>query len=95
MQKIYDMSLSAETVKERISRMTEDITNLQIKDLNSAVAYSIACDESKDKNDIEQILLFCRYVNSAGPQEIIDLIPLKCQMRGEDICGTVLECLRA
>ncbi|XP_067094207.1 general transcription factor II-I repeat domain-containing protein 2B-like [Osmerus mordax] len=76
--------------------MAEDITRQQIKDINSAVAYSIACDESKDKGDIEQIVLFCRYVNSAGPQEeIIELIPLKGQTRGEDICEAVLNCLRA
>uniref|UniRef100_A0A8C9ZDY1 SPIN-DOC-like zinc-finger domain-containing protein n=1 Tax=Sander lucioperca TaxID=283035 RepID=A0A8C9ZDY1_SANLU len=77
-QKIRDMPLSAKTVKDRTIKMTEDITRQQIKDINSAVAYSIACDESKDKGDVEQIALFCRYVNSAGPQEeMIELIPLK------------------
>ena len=96
LQKIRDMPLSAKTVKDRTSRMADDITKQQIKDINSAVAYSIACDESKDKSDIEQIALFCRYVNSAGPQEeLIELIPLKGQTRGEDICEAVLECLSA
>ena len=95
-QKIRDMPLSAKTVKDGISRMAEDITKQQIKDINSALAYSIAYDESKNKNDIEQIALYCRYVNSAGPKkEIIELIPLKNQTRGEDICEAVLECLRA
>ncbi|XP_076805287.1 general transcription factor II-I repeat domain-containing protein 2B-like [Clavelina lepadiformis] len=94
-QKIRDMPLSAKTVQDRTSRMAEDISKQQIKDINSAVAYSIACDESKDKSDIEQIALFCRYVSSAGPQEeLIELIPLKSQTRGEDICEAVLECLR-
>ena len=90
------MALSAKTVKDRTIKMAEDITRQQIKDINSAVAYSIACDESKDKGDIEQIALFCRYVNSAGPQEeMIELIPLKGQTRGEDVCEAVLNCLRA
>ncbi|XP_030635273.1 serine/threonine-protein kinase Nek6-like [Chanos chanos] len=40
--------------------MAENITRQQIKDINSALAYSIAY-ESKDKGDIEQIALFCRY----------------------------------
>ena len=94
-QKIRDMPLSAKTVQDRTSKMAQDITKQQIKDINSAVAYSIACDESKDKSDIEQIALFCRYANSAGPkEELIELIPLKGQTRGEDICGAVLECLR-
>ena len=58
--------------------MAEDIAKQQIKDINIAVAYSIGCDESKDNIDIEQIALFHRYVNSAGPrEEIIELIPLK------------------
>ena len=91
-----DMPLSAKTVKDRTIKMAEDITRQQIKDINSAVAYSIACDESKDKGDIEQIALFCRYVNSAGPQEeMIELIPLKGQTRGEDVSEAVLNCLRA
>ncbi|XP_059812513.1 general transcription factor II-I repeat domain-containing protein 2B-like [Hypanus sabinus] len=95
-QKIRDMPLSAKTVKDRTIKMAEDITRQQIKDINSAVAYSIACDESKDKGDIEQIALFCRYVNSAGPQEeLIELIPLKDQTREVDICEAVLNCLRA
>ena len=76
--------------------MAEDITKQQIKDIYCAVAYSISCDECKDKSDIEQIAIFCRYVNSAGPKEkIIELTPLKDQTRGEDICEAVLECLRA
>lgn len=34
-------------------------------------------------------------MNSAGPQEeMIELIPLKGQTRGEDICEAVLDCLR-
>ncbi|XP_059835935.1 general transcription factor II-I repeat domain-containing protein 2A-like [Hypanus sabinus] len=95
-QKIRHMPLSAKTVKDRTIKMAEDITRQQIKDINSAVAYSIACDESKDKGDIEQIVLFCRYVNSARPQEeMIELIPLKGQTQGEDICEAVLNCLRA
>ncbi|CAL9687262.1 unnamed protein product [Knipowitschia caucasica] len=95
-QKIREMPLSAGTVKDRTIKMAENVTKQQIKDINSAAAYSIACDESKDKSDIEQIALFCRYVNSAGPQEeMVELIPLKGQTWGEDICEAVLDCLRA
>ncbi|KAM3841446.1 general transcription factor II-I repeat domain-containing protein 2-like [Vipera latastei] len=91
-QRIRDMPLSAKTVKDRTIDMAENITRQQIKDINSAVAYSIACNASKDKGDIEQIALFCRYVNSVGPQEeMIEFIPLKGQARGEDICEAVLD----
>lgn len=93
-QKIKDMPLSAKTVKERAIKMAGNITDQQIKDINSEPAYSIACDESCDVVDIEQTALLCRYVNSNGPQEeMIQLIPLKGQIRGEDICEAVLKCL--
>lgn len=93
-QKIKDMPLSAKTVKEKVIKMAGNITNRQIKDINSAPAYSIACDESCDVIDIEQTALLCRYVNSDGPQEeMIELIPLKGQTRGEDTCEALLKCL--
>ena len=40
-QKIKDMPLSAKTVKERAIKIAGDITNQQIKDINSAPAYSM------------------------------------------------------
>ncbi|XP_060788258.1 general transcription factor II-I repeat domain-containing protein 2-like [Neoarius graeffei] len=93
-QKIKDMPLSAKTVKDRANKMANNITDQQIKDINSAPAYSIACDESCDVTDIEQTAVLCRYVNSDGPQEeMIGLMPLKGQTRGEDICEAVLQFL--
>ena len=93
-QKIKDMPLSAKIVKERAIKMANNITDQQIKDINSAPAFSIACDEWCDVTDIEQTALLCRYMNSDGPQEeMIELIPLKGQTRGEDICDAVLQCL--
>lgn len=53
-QKIRDMPLSAKTVKDRTKKMAKNITRQQIKDIKSAVEYSITCDESKDKSDIEK-----------------------------------------
>lgn len=73
------MPLSATTVKDRTIKMAENITKKQIKDINSAVGYSIARVESKEKEDIEHTELFCQYLNYAGPQErMIELISLKC-----------------
>lgn len=93
-QKIKDMPLSAKTVKGRAIKMASNITYQQIKDINSAPASSIGCDESCDGIDIEQAVLLCSYVNSDRLQEaIIKLIPLKGQTWGEDICEAVLKCL--
>uniref|UniRef100_A0A674PAJ3 General transcription factor II-I repeat domain-containing protein 2A-like n=2 Tax=Takifugu rubripes TaxID=31033 RepID=A0A674PAJ3_TAKRU len=94
-QKIKDMPLSAKTVKDRTIKMAANISSKQIDDINSAQAFSIACDESSDVNDIEQIALLCRYANANGPQEeLIELIPLKGQTRGQDICDAVVSCLK-
>ena len=88
------MPLSAKTVKDMAIKMAGNITNQQINDINSAPAYSIACDESCDVVDIEQAALLCRYVTSNGPQEeMIKLIPLKGQTRGKDTCEAVQKCL--
>lgn len=76
--------------------MAENITKQQIKDINSAAAYLIICDESKNNSDIEQIVLFCQYVNSAEPQEeLVELIQVKGRKWEDDICEAVLDCLRA
>lgn len=84
------MPLSAKAVKDRIISMAAN-TSQQIEDINSAQAYSIACGELSDVNNIEQTELLCRYVNSDGPQEeIIELIPLKGQTQAEDICEAVV-----
>lgn len=64
------MPLSANTVKDRAIKMAKNITSQQIDDINSAPAYSIACDESSDVNNTEQTALLCRYVNSDGPQKL-------------------------
>ncbi|CAI5687214.1 general transcription factor II-I repeat domain-containing protein 2B [Oreochromis niloticus] len=95
-QKIREMPLSAKTVRDRTIKMAENISRKQIDDIDSAQAFSIACDESSDVNDVEQTALLCRYVNCDGPQEeLIELIPLKGQTRGQDICEAVVSCLDA
>lgn len=76
--------------------MATNITSKQTDDIDSAQAFSIACDESSDANDTEQTALLCRYENADGPQEeLIELIPLKGQTRGQDICEAVVSCLKA
>ena len=95
-QKIRKIPLSAKTVKDRTIKMATNITSKQIDDINSAQAFSIACDESSDANDTEQTALLCRYVNADGLQEeLIELKPLKGQTRGQDICEAVVSCLKA
>lgn len=86
------MPLSAKTIKDRAIKMATNVTSKQTDDINSAQAYSIACVESSDVNDIEQTALLCRYVNS---EEMQIMWMLKGQTWGQDICKAVLSCLKA
>ena len=57
--------------------MTEDITSQQVADLNSTPEFSIAFDKSYDMDDVAQVVLICKYVNSQGPQEeLLKILPL-------------------
>lgn len=47
--KIREMPLSAKTVRDRTIKMAENISSRQIDDINSAQAFSVACDESSER----------------------------------------------
>uniref|UniRef100_A0A8C4X7H4 HAT C-terminal dimerisation domain-containing protein n=1 Tax=Erpetoichthys calabaricus TaxID=27687 RepID=A0A8C4X7H4_ERPCA len=94
LNKIKELPLSAKTVKDRTVKMSSNITNQQIEDLKLVSALSIAVDESCDINDTAQVSLFVRFISSTGPkEELLGLLPLKGQTRGEDIANAVIECM--
>ena len=94
LKKIKELPLSAKTVKDRTVKMSSNITNQQIEDLKLVSALSIAVDESCDINDTAQVSLFVRFISSTGPkEELLGLLPLKGQTRGEDIANAVMECM--
>ncbi|KAG8235406.1 hypothetical protein J437_LFUL018624 [Ladona fulva] len=74
--------------------MSSNITVQQIEDLKMVTAVSIAVDESCDINDTAQVSLFVRFISHTGPkEELLELLPLKGQTRGEDIGNAVIECM--
>ncbi|XP_050528220.1 zinc finger BED domain-containing protein 5-like [Daktulosphaira vitifoliae] len=90
--KIKDIPLSATNVRDRAIRMAENISEQQFSDLKSSPVFSLACDESCDIKNIAQLTLMRRYVSSAGVhEELLGLLPLKRQTRGEDICAAITE----
>ena len=94
LKKIKELPLSAKTMKDRTIKMCSNITIQQIEDLKLVSALSIAVDESCDINDTAQVSLFVRFMSHSGPkEELLGLLPLKGQTRGEDIANAVIECM--
>jgi len=91
-RELEELPLSAKTVRDRTVRMAENVTQKQLYNLKSSPVFSFACDESCDVQDIAQLTLIARYITSTGNhEELLGLLPLKGQTRGEDIYTIITE----
>ena len=86
-QAFANMCLARNTVARRIEELSADI-NRQVNDKGVKFDFfSIACDESTDRSDTAQLLIFLRGVDNDMniTEELLDLQSLKGQTRGVDL----------
>lgn len=86
-QKVENVSLSNDTVKRRISDMSEDIKEQVISEIKSAGLFSIQLDESTDVQSCSQLLVFARYVcdNTDFKEEFLFCKDIELSTKGVDV----------
>lgn len=93
-QRIQDMPLARNTVKERILGMAENISCQQKFDIKSCNFISICLDESTDVTGSARLAIFARYcVKNNIKEELLSLSTLKTTTKGVDIYNAVIDAL--
>ncbi|CAI5694542.1 unnamed protein product [Oreochromis niloticus] len=84
---IKALQLSRSTVTRRCEAMAEDLTQQLWKDIGDCQCFSLQLDESTDVSDTAQVCIFIRMVftDITAKEELLTVLPMKEQMRGEDI----------
>lgn len=94
MQRIKDLPITRNTVKDRILKIAENITNQQIADFKLCNVFSICLDESTDITGSARLSIFIRYfVGSEIKEELVKLVSLQETTKGTDICKAVVNTL--
>lgn len=86
------IQLSEQTVSRRVNDIGAEIEIQLKKDLEQCEWFSLALDESKDIRDIAQLVFWVRYTidKKKYHENILALVPLNAQTRGEDIFNAFL-----
>ncbi|GFX99877.1 transposable element Tcb2 transposase [Trichonephila clavipes] len=89
-QRIKDVPLSRNTMKDRILKLAENVTDQQKNDINSAPFISLCLDESIDTTKSASLAVFARYcVGNIIKEELIAITSLLTTTKGTDICTAV------
>ncbi|GFT24156.1 uncharacterized protein TNCV_2064021 [Trichonephila clavipes] len=89
-QRIKDVPLSRNTMKDRILKLAENVTDQQKNDINSAPFISLCLDESIDITKSARLAIFARYcVGNILKEELIVITSLLTTTKGTDICTPV------
>ncbi|GFT98119.1 uncharacterized protein TNCV_789381 [Trichonephila clavipes] len=86
-QRIKDVPLSRNSMKDRILKLAENVTDQQKNDINSASFISLCLDESIDITKSARLAVFARYcVGNINKEELIAITSLLTTTKGTDIC---------
>ena len=93
-QAFANISLTRNTIADRISDLSANVDNQLKEKVASFVAFSIAIDESTDVTDIAQLAVFIRGVDASLTitEEFIKLVPMT-GTTGEDIFNSLVGAL--
>ena len=94
LQRISELPLTRNTVKDRVLRMAQDVSLQLTTDLQKASCYSMCLDESTDINNHARLAIILRYAaGGAMRKELLKLVSLPERTQGVDIYNAVMECL--
>ncbi|XP_060864294.1 SCAN domain-containing protein 3-like [Metopolophium dirhodum] len=94
MQRIKDLPITRNTVKDRILKISENITNQQFADFKYCNVFLICLYESTDITGSAQLSIYFRYfVGSEIKEELVKLVSLQETTKGTDICKAVVNTL--
>jgi hypothetical protein len=89
-----NIPLSSDSCTRRIQILSENVFDQLKKELSLAEYFSLAVDESTDITDTAQLSVFIRFFNGKNfVEDLLGLIPLHGQTRGEDIFNALLQFL--
>ena len=92
---ITQIPSSHRTTQRRISQISTDVAVTMQSDLKSALAFSLALDESTDTQNNPKLAVFVRFVLSdlIIKEELLDLVTMRETTRGIDIKNALNEAL--
>ncbi|CAJ1079930.1 PREDICTED: general transcription factor II-I repeat domain-containing protein 2-like, partial [Xyrichtys novacula] len=94
-KQISKLQLSDSTLCRHVEDISDNLFFKLIEDLKKASHFSLALDESTDVLDTAQLMIWVRFFNGkCFNEELLALLPLTGQTRGEDVCLTVMNFFR-
>ncbi|KAK9977291.1 hypothetical protein ABG768_019112 [Culter alburnus] len=94
-RQISKLQLSDSTVTRRVELISDDLFSQLLNDIESSEYFSLALDESTDSTDVAQLAVWVRFLKGEKfVEEMLTLLPLTGQTRGEDIHSALMSFFR-